>query len=300
VPRLSIIVPHLQDDTGLEQTLVSILENRGRSLELVIVHDGSYTDPYGLNQDEAVLIETKRGTSLTSQLNLAIASARSPYIQVLSPGAVVAEGWYDEALEILEQGSVEVVCQPIACTNSDEIVSGLSASSLPHRRVTGSVAEVGSPLMVGSIMRKRFVDALGGWMERSTREIAEVEMGLLLSALGVEIAIAESVGIQGPRQVVSGQESGYEIGYACGQLACAYATIENSGVVIDSVARRLGHLASGLMSPKTVAERLGWVLGVKNRAFVETIQRRLARAQEAVANLPSSMAVQDYSMRRAA
>lgn len=300
MPRLSIIVPHLQDDSGLEQTLVSILENRGRSLELVIVHDGSYTDPYGLNQDEAVLIEAKRGTSLTSQLNLAMASARSPYIQVLGPSAVVTEGWYDEALEILEQGSVEVVCQPIACTDSAEIISGLSAFSLPHRRVTGNVSEVGSPLMVGSIMRKRFFDALGGWMERSTREIAEVEMGLLLSALGVEIAIAESVGIQGPRQVVFGLESGYEIGHACGQLACAYATIENSGVVIDSVARRLGHLASGLMSPKTVAERLGWVLGVKNRAFVETIQRRLTRAQEGIANLPSGFAMQDYSLRRAA
>ena len=300
MPRLSIIVPYLLDDSELEQTLISILENRGRNLELIIVHDGRYSDPHGLDQDEAVLIETKQGTSLTSQLNLAIASACSPYIQVLSPGVEVNEGWYDEALEILEHGPVAAVCQPISCTDSNGILTGLAAASFPHRRVTGTASEVGSPLMVGSVFRKRVLNAVGGWMEQSSREVAEVEMGLLLSALELEIAIAENVGIHAASRVASGHESGYEIGYACGQLACAYATIENSGVVIDSVARRLGHLASGLMSPKTVAERLGWVLGLKNRAYVETIQRRLALAQDGISKLPSNKYVFDQTMRRAA
>lgn len=300
MPRLSIIVPHLHDDSGLEQTLVSVLENRGRSLELILVHDGRYTDPYGLDQDEAVLIETKRGTSLTSQLNLAVASACSPYIQVLSPGAVVTDGWYEESLEIMEHGSVVAVCQPIACTDSDGVITGLAAASLPHRRVTGNASEVGSPMLVGSVLRKRVLNAVGGFFERSSREVGEVEFALLLSALELEIGIVESVGIYAPRSVASGQESGYEIGQACGQLACAYATIENSGVVIDSVAKRLGHLASGLMSPKTVAERLGWVMGVKNRGYVETVQNRLAYAREGISTLPSQQYGLDQAVRRAA
>ena len=280
MPRLSIIVPHLHDDSGLEVTLLSILENREHDLEILIAHDGSYSDPHGLDQDEAVLIESPKGSSLSSQINLTIASACSPYIQVLMPNAMVDPGWYDEGLEILDACAIPAVCQPIACIGSNEIFTGLSADSLPHRRITGDNCNVASPLLFGGLFRKRIFNAIGGWMESCPREIAEVELALMFSALELEIGISDSVKIRAPKRAVVGNESGYEIGHACGQLACAYASIENSGVVIDSLARRLGHLASGLMSPKTVAERLGWVMGIRNRTYVAAIRERLERASE--------------------
>jgi hypothetical protein len=303
VPRLSIIVPHLHDDAGLELTLLSILENRDSDLEVLIAHDGSYTDPYELGQDEAVLIESSKGVTLSSQLNLTIASACSPYIQVLLPGAVVERGWFEEALEILSNRSISAVCQPILCSDTDEVISGLSADSLPHRRVTGISGNVGSPLLFGGVFRKRMFNAVGGWFEASSREIAEVELALLFSVLGLEIGSTESARIRAPKRLVAGAESGYEIGHACGQLACAYASIEHSGIVIDSLARRLGHLASGLMSPKTVAERLGWVMGIRNRGYVDIVRNRLESAAEAVSGQPSTLSMPTTSQvvrRRAA
>jgi hypothetical protein len=283
VPRLSIIVPYLHDDSRLEQTVLSILENQPNGLELLIVHDGQYLDPYGLGQDEAVLIETERGTNLMCQVNRGVASACSPYIQVIMPGATVDEDWLSEPLAILRDEAVDVVVQRVACDDREDIVSGLSVRSLPHRRVADDQQREVSPSLLGSVFRKRFLKATSGWFENVSREVAEVEMGLLIESLGAEVVVAKDIKIHAEHRLAAGSESGYEIGHACGQLATAYASIQDSGIVLDSIARRLGHLASGLMSPKTVAERLGWVLGLRNRSYVQRIQERLASAIESSA-----------------
>jgi hypothetical protein len=290
VPRLSIIVPHRHDDSGLELTLLSILENRSNELEILIAHDGSYTDPYGLDQDEAVLIESQKGASLSSQLNLATASACSPYIQVLMPGTTVDRDWYKESLEILSNPTISAVCHPISCNKTNEIVIGLSGESLPHRRLTGDVNVVASPMVFGSVLRKRLINAVGGWLAGYTREVAEVEFALLAETLDLDIAVAETATLHASTRTVYGSDPSYEIGYACGQLACAYSSIEQGSMVVSSLAQRLGHLASGLMNPKTVAERLGWVMGIRNRSLVRVIHDRVESAARTLASQPASAA----------
>ncbi len=282
VPRLSIIVPHLHDDSGLELTLLSILENREKDYEVLIAHDGRYSDPYGLDQDEVILIQSETNASLTEQLNLAIAAACSPVVEVLLPGATVQTHWCDEGLDMLSDRRISAVCMPVVDTATGEIYFGLSNDSLPHRRVAHSEKNLGGPLLCGGLFRKRTLRNIDGWMHSSSREIAEVEFSLLATAMELEMVVAENATIHAPKRVAVGQEAGYEIGRACGQLACAYASIEGTGVVIDSVAKRLGHLASGLMSPKTVAERLGWVMGIRDRSLVRTIQTRLESAAAAI------------------
>jgi hypothetical protein len=282
VPRLSIIVPHLHDDSGLELTLLSILESRESDFEIVIAHDGRYRDPYELDQDEAILIESESGASFTNQLNLAVASACSPIIQIVLPGCVVHSHWCDEALQLMNDKSVSAVCLPVGDMASNDVYVGLSGESLPHRRVTPSEQNAVAPLLCGGVFRKGMLKKLGGWFEPCQREIAEVEFALLAAAMEIEIQVAHEVTIKAPKRVAVGQEAGYEIGRACGQLACAYASIEESGVVIDSLARRLGHLAGGLMSPKTVAERLGWVMGIRDRSYVRSMQSRLESASVAL------------------
>ncbi len=298
MPRLSIIVPHLHDDSGLELTLLSILENRESDFEVLLAHDGRYNDPYGLDQDEVILIESEQGASFSQQLNLAVASACSPIVQVLLPGSVVDPNWCDEALHLLQDRTVTAVCLPVVDVTTNELYLGLSGESLPHRRVTDSADVVAAPLLCGGVFRKRMLKSIGGWLEPCTREIAEVEFALLASAMEFEIEAAEEVTVHASKRVAAGHEAGYEIGRACGQLACAYSSIEESGVVIDSLARRLGHLAGGLMSPKTVAERLGWVMGIRDRTFVRSVQSRLELASLAMETERST--VQNNEKRRAA
>ena len=301
MPRLSIVVPHRHDDSALELTLLSILENRERDFEILIAHDGQYLDPYSLDQDEAILIESESGASFTEQLNLAVASACSPVVQVLLPGCVVEQHWSDEALYLMKDKTVSAVCLPVADVSSNEIYLGLAGDSLPHRRVTGSSHNVVGPLLCGGMFRKGTLKNICGWLEPCQREIAEVDFALMVSALDMRTEIAQQVMIRAPKRVAAGQEAGYEIGRACGQLACAYASVEESGVVIDSLAKRLGHLAGGLMSPKSVAERLGWVIGIRDRTFVQAIQDRLELASSSIAMESNTIPItRNANIRRAA
>jgi hypothetical protein len=43
------------------------------------------------------------------------------------------------------------------------------------------------------------------------------------------------------------------------------------------------------MSPKTVAERLGWVMGIRNRAYVDIIAARIAAADAALFPPPNTL-----------
>ncbi len=295
MPRLSIIVPHLHDDSALELTLLSILENREIDFEILIAHDGQYRDPYALDHDEAILIESASGASFTEQINLAVASACSPAIQVLLPGCVVEQQWCEEALDLLTHSDVAAVCQPVVDASSKEVYLGLAGDSLPHRRVTSSSHNVAGPLLCGGVFRKGTLKNIAGWLEPCQREIAEVDFALMMSAMALRIEVAQEVTVQAPKRVVTGQEAGYEIGRACGQLACAYASIEESGVVIDSLAKRLGHLAGGLMNPKTVAERLGWVMGIRDRTFVQSVKNRLELASSSLEDENTTIPLNRYS-----
>ena len=297
MPRLSIIVPHLHDDSGLELTLLSILENRETDFEILIAHDGRYGDPYRLDQDEAIMIESAAEASFSEQLNLAVASACSPIVQVLLPGSAVDRGWCEEAIHLMNDKSVSAVCQPVGDTMSNEIYFGLSGESLPHRRVARLEQCVAAPLLCGGVFRKRMLKNVRGWLEPCQREIAEVEFALLASVMEMEIEVAQDVTIRAPKKIAVGNEAGYEIGRACGQLACAYASIEGTGIVIDSMARRLGHLAGGLMSPKTVAERLGWVMGIRDRTFVKAVQNRLANASSSIESTRTTFPINSSSNR---
>ena len=68
MPRLSIIIPHRNNDQRLEETILSVLENRPRDCEVIVVHDGSYRDPYDLG-DEVVYVQEEPNSSAVELLN---------------------------------------------------------------------------------------------------------------------------------------------------------------------------------------------------------------------------------------
>jgi cellulose synthase/poly-beta-1,6-N-acetylglucosamine synthase-like glycosyltransferase len=50
-PRLSIIIPAPGDETTLEETLVSVLENRPENSEIVVVLGFGYHDPWSVGEE---------------------------------------------------------------------------------------------------------------------------------------------------------------------------------------------------------------------------------------------------------
>jgi hypothetical protein len=300
VLRLSIVVPHHDDDTFLENTLVSLLENRDASQEIVVVHNGSYFDPYQLGKDEVVMVEAPKHYSISQQLNLGFSAATAPFIQVLFPGTQVSAGWANDALDLLDSEDIACVGTPCSIPNSKRVIYGLDSSALPRRKVSEQPVDV-VPILNGSIFRKRILQLIGWLYEEMPREGAELEIQLLLQAMELYSLCLADPTLVAVASVAYGQERGYETGRQSGLIASAYGNVEGSGVSIESLAKQLGHLASGLMNPKTVAERLGWVMGSRDHSHDEAIRNRLVSAAARLdQDAQQDSYVQSSSQRRAA
>ncbi len=298
--RLSIVVPHHDDDTFLENTLVSLLENRDASQEIVVVHNGSYFDPYQLGKDEVVMVEAPKHYSISQQLNLGFSAATASLIQVLFPGTEVTANWANDALELLETENVACVGIPSSIKNSSRTVYGMESTALPRRKVADHPVDV-VPLLNGAIFRKRILQLVGWLYEDMPREGAELEIQLLMQAMELDALCLADPTLIAVSSAAYGLERGYETGRQSGLIASAYGNVEGSGVSVESLAKQLGHLASGLMNPKTVAERLGWVMGSRDHSHDNAIRNRLVNAAARLDQDAQDMShVQTNYQRRAA
>jgi hypothetical protein len=280
---LSLIVPFQCDSQALENTLVSVLELRSPDHELLIVHRGEYQDPYGLQGNEAKVLETPASTSLAEQLNIAVQNATGDVLQVVLPGTVLEADWCVDALAAFDELDVDMIALGVSGSGANSLQYGFEADLLPQRRATGEASKIAGPLLAGTMIRRSAIECLGGWNTKIPGDLIDFELCLMAKLLGLQVGVVEgsSVTCDESRSMVL---SHYELGRSIGQLACAFSEISDSAIVIEPLVRRLGHLASGLVSPKLAAERLGWVLGVRDRSWSGAIGKRVESAKVAFAD----------------
>lgn len=283
MPRLSLIVPFQCDSQALENTLVSVLELRSPDDELLIVHRGEYQDPYGLQGNEAKVLETPASTSLAEQLNIAVQNATGDVLQVVLPGTVLEHDWCVDALAAFDELDVDMIALGVSGSGANSLQYGFEADLIPQRRATGEASKIAGPLLAGTMIRRSAIECLGGWNTKIPGDLIDFELCLMAKLLGLQVGVVEgsSVTCDESRSMVL---SHYELGRSIGQLACAFSEISDSAIVIEPLVRRLGHLASGLVSPKLAAERLGWVLGVRDRSWSGAIGKRVESAKVAFAD----------------
>ncbi len=117
--RLTIVVPHLRADGPFEDTLISILENRPAKAEVVVAHDGSYSDPFDLSDE--VRFVTAGSASMPELIGAAAAQAAGRYVHVIANGVRATAGWVDSALELLQQDAIGQVA-PLAVSRIDDSI----------------------------------------------------------------------------------------------------------------------------------------------------------------------------------
>ena len=283
MPRLSLIGPFQCDSQALENTLVSVLELRSPDDELLIVHRGEYQDPYGLQGNEAKVLETPASTSLAEQLNIAVQNATGDVLQVVLPGTVLEADWCVDALVAFDEMDIDMIALGVSGSGANSLQYGFEADLIPQRRATGEASKIAGPLLAGTMIRRSAIECLGGWNTKIPGDLIDFELCLMAKLLGLQVGVVEgsSVTCDESRSMVL---SHYELGRSIGQLACAFSEISDSAIVIEPLVRRLGHLASGLVSTKLAAERLGGVLGVRDRSWSGAIGKRVESAKVAFAD----------------
>jgi hypothetical protein len=282
VPKLAAVIPYQQGPSHLEATVLSILENRDSQIELIVVDAGRYSDPYGLSGVEMTILPVDPNTDWFSMVYEGIQSTIAPIVQVIAPGMTVTKDWWQGPLEAFSAVQMGAVQPSYHAPGGPRIAGGLDRTALPRRSLKQQVRDgeaVGVSSM-GGFFRKRAILALDGWLKGLPRDAADAEMTLALTALGFQmLACPESkLIIDQPARIAS--QPSYATGMASGQIAAAYAQNPATGVTVDSLAGQLGQLASALVHPSTVAERLGWVLGQRDQSLVRRITRRLREANE--------------------
>lgn len=204
-PALSIVIPAPGDTVALENTLVSVLENRPADCEIVVALGCDYDDPWNI-RDEVRFVHAPPRSSLVSCTNLGVAASAGRVVHILAAGWLATEGWTDAALAHFAAGPVgAVVPLGLAPQGRDTILSAGVRRTMGGRRVPIVSERKPLPLAAGGTLTARHglapvleagfwrADVLAaagpGFSTACGDTNADVDIVADLAALGVDVVL---------------------------------------------------------------------------------------------------------------
>jgi len=272
VPRLSIILPVLGNPVEMEDSLVSVLENRPPDCEVLVVLNQPYADPYDL-RSEVCFIEAPRGTRWIDSINLGIAVSRAPIVHLITCGVTANEGWCDAALDHFHDPAVAAVTPWIIDRENPRRVVAAGASYHPSGRVRRLRPRRPQPLPAPSdalvdpdlpvaFYRKTALDLVGRFSARMGDRLAAVDLGMTLRQQGLRCLVEPRCQMHAGRQQRAVTEAALLRGWAAERLFWRWLP---SGRLLSSVPLHAlvlaGEMVQTLIRPSNVAVLAGRVAG---------------------------------------
>lgn len=194
---LSIVIPATGSQAEIEDTLLSILENRPPHCEILVVHDKSYTDPYDLS-DEVRFVEFDVPRTIAklarpiAYLNEGFTHCRGDIVHTLIPGFSVDEDWCGPALELFEDSNVGSVAPRIVAGKKRFAVKGVGYHSRRGKQIIRNNKQpIVAPLFGTGFFRASCLRFMRGFEVRFG-PYADVELGLRLNAAKYQSATCGS------------------------------------------------------------------------------------------------------------
>jgi GT2 family glycosyltransferase len=278
VLRLSIVIPVLGDQKPLDDTLVSVLENRPANCELLVVHNQSYSDPYDL-AGEVQFLEAPRGAGFVECVNLGVAACRAPVVHVLACGVEVRAGWANAALRHFRDPEVASVAPLIVRCDDDRAVisAGLGyraegvAWRLGQGRTPDQIAEepedLCGPDALAAFYRRSAIEAVGLFSPSAVDMLAAADMAMSLRRAGFRCIVEpKSLGQVDPAAVR--RRPGFRHGRHSERLFWRWASAHGR---VQSVAAHAALLAGecviGLWRPSMLMQLAGRAFGALGAAI---------------------------------
>lgn len=198
--RLTILIPLLDDSMQFEDTLASVLQSRPERSEVVVVHDGSYNDPYELAAE--VRFVTHNGSGLVGAINAGCEAAKGYIINLVLPGITVSEGWTERVLPWFDEREIASVA-PLLIRDDrhDEIVSAGLRYGIGGQRIVHGVGThmdsvdslcdtaIIAPTLAMGFYRRSVLTAIGGFSSSLGEFCADIDAGLTWKALGLRCSL---------------------------------------------------------------------------------------------------------------
>jgi hypothetical protein len=201
-PRLSIVIPAF-DSASLEETLVSVLENRPADCEIVAVLAMPYTDPWSIG-DEVRFVQAPASATVVDCVNVGMATSSARIVHVLRAGWRATEGWADAALGRFADPLVTaVVPLTVAASDRSRVVAagvrrtsgGRSVVNAPARRdqridtfKATSMAQPAAPAIEAGFWRAEAVPA-SGFSKACGDRLAAADMAAAVACMGDAVAV---------------------------------------------------------------------------------------------------------------
>ena len=184
--RLSIVIPVTVDSLNLEDTLVSVLENRPKHSEIIVVLSKPYSDPWNI-RDEVRFVQAPSDASHVSCINVGIAASEAPFIHVLSAGWRATPGWFEKPIAQLASGRVGAVV-PVIKSKRGLISTGIRFGTGGHRQL--HAAKPMSPHLEVGFWRADILEMVGrGFSVACGDEYADADMAGSLSRMRCPVAV---------------------------------------------------------------------------------------------------------------
>lgn len=192
--RFSIVVPLSGDDHLFEQTLASLLRDRCDETEVILVHDGTYEDPYSMGSEVTIIdAQTRR---ISSMLNQAVAAASGELIAIVRPGVELPENWSTEiAQSFADEKVASVVPVIVPLSDPSEIVAAGLKTNYDFRRilegdggkiadrVLGRLRPIG-PTLWAAFYRRSTLELAGNFDTSVDDQYLDLDIALALKGLG--------------------------------------------------------------------------------------------------------------------
>jgi hypothetical protein len=218
-PALSIVIPTVADTAALEETLVSVLENRPPDCEIIVPLSCGYDDPWNIS-DEVTFVQAPRGSRLVACTNLGIASSRGSVVHVLAAGWKATPGWTDRPLEWFATDDIAaVVPAVVAADDSARAVptgvrlsrGGRRIAATPPPATDAMLAKGTAPLLEAGFWRADVLQVAGpGFTATCGDAYADADMAAAADCLPLPVVYEASSRVvsgpmrRGPRAFTAG------------------------------------------------------------------------------------------------
>ena len=290
MPRLSIIIPHRGDDQRLEETILSVLENRPRDCEVVVVHDGSYRDPYELS-DEVIYVQEDPKSTAVELLNAGLMAACAPVVCALLDGTTVSENWAEPALKRFASSTIAAVAPQLKVGHN--IIFGISSqaihnvASLRSGRVESKDGTAVAPTLTAGFYRRKSLLTLDGWNEELSIGSADIELAIMMSDLGMHCECEPQIIVHAANTTPAARKAPATIGELAG-IAAAH------GFATPSLAATVTSVLTAAFTG-TVSSALAWSSGLRNASVLNEVAARLAYSKKQQANTADAVSIKLYA-----
>ncbi len=271
MPGLSIVVPFLGNVKLLEDTLVSVLENRPEACEVLVVLNEDYDDPYSLH-GEVSFVASRPDAGLVGALYRGVVASKSPVVHILACGMAACQQWTAAAMPHFDDPHVGAVAPLVLqADRPDRVVSaGLAyhrngrVRCLSEGRRAGKVVPHCGPFVPdirAAFYRRSALLELDGWNRRATFGLAGTDLALALQHQGFR-CILEPASCTFAQASLVAKHGAFQTGMDEARLFWRWASRYGwAGSVASHAALLVGECLGGLLWPPRVVRMAGRLAG---------------------------------------